>query len=326
MKSFNAARRILSACVLLALVGSASAQQSFPGKPIRFIIPYAPGGSTTIMARLVGQKLADSWGQQVLVDNRPGGNTIIGSEAVAKSAPDGYTILLAGSVHVTNPSLYASIPYDAVRDFAPITTVAISEYILVLHPSLPANDLQEFIALAKSKPGLLNYGSSSTGGPTHLAPVLFEMLSGIKLQHIPYKGGGPAIVDLIGGQVQLAFANPANVISHVKTGKLKAIAVSGESRLTALPGVMTFTEAGLHGFSAGTWFGILAPVATPRAIIDKYSAEIARILSLPELKEKLDSQGAAPFASTPEQFAALIRSELVRYAKIIKAADIKLDN
>ena len=325
MKLSAAVVRILTVGVLIAFAGSAAAQQAYPNKPIRFIVPYAPGGGTTIVARLIGQKLTESWGQQVLVDNRPGGNTIIGSEALVRSAPDGYTILLTANTHAINPNLLA-LPYDSIKDFAPVATVTSSELILVLHPSLPANNLQEFVALAKSKPGQLNYASSSTGGTQHLAGELFDVMAGVRMQHVPYKGSGQALTDLVGGQVQLAFMSPINAIPHIKTGQLKAIAISGEARLWALPKVPTFTEAGLPGFEVRSWFGFLAPAGTPKEIIAKLSTEIARILALPDFKEKLASQGANPFISTPEQFAALIKADIAKFAKIIKNANIKLDN
>ncbi len=324
MKVFSAVARMVMLGILMAIAGYAAAQESYPSKPIRFITPYAPGGSTTVVARLVGQKLSENWGQQVMVDNRPGGNTIIGTEALYRSAPDGYTILLAGTPHVVNPSMLPT-PYDAIKDFAPVATATSNEVLLVVHPSVPANNLKEFIALAKAKPGQLNYATSSTGGSPHLASELFNIMAGVKTQHIPYKGGGPAVTDLIGGQVQLIFAIPTNVIAHVKSGRLKAIAVSGETRLSSLPQVPTFTESGLPGFSAKTWYGVLAPAGTPKPIINKLSGEIAKILAMPDIKQKLAAQGFEPFISTPEEFAALIKADLAKYAKIIKAANIKAD-
>jgi len=285
MKVFNAVVRTVTVGLLLVLAGPGAAQQAYPGKPIRFITPYAPGGATDVIARLVGQKLTESWGQQLLVDNRPGGNTVIGTEALAKSAPDGYTIILVGITHVANPSLIHT-SYDAIKDFAPVATVTSNETILVVHPSVPANTLQEFIALAKSKPGQLNYATSSTGGPTHLPAELFNMLAGVKTQHIPYKGGGPAVTDLVGGQVQMMFAIPSNVVAHVKSGRLKGIVVTGTTRLSALPQVPTFNEAGLPSFDVKNWYGVLAPARTSHTIIDKLSAEIARILTLSDVRER----------------------------------------
>jgi len=326
MNAFNAMVRMVATGVLMGLIGSAAAQQNYPNKPIRFITPYPPGGATTIVARLIGQKLTDSWGQQVLVDNRPGGNTIIGSEALVRSPPDGYTIMLTTTIHVTNASLIPYLPYDSVKDFAAVATVSRSEYVLVLSPSVPANNLQGFIALAKSRPGQLNFGSAGTGGPQHLAGELFSMMAGIKMQHIPYKGGGQVFADLISGQVQLLFSNTFNAVPHIKNGQLKAIAITGETRSSALPQVPTFAEAGLPGFEVRTWYGVFAPAGTPKAVIDKLSTEIAKIMALPDIKERLDSLGAEPFISTSDQFASLVRADIARYAKIIKSANIKLEN
>ncbi|MFH1603082.1 MAG: tripartite tricarboxylate transporter substrate binding protein [Pseudomonadota bacterium] len=326
MKAFNAVVRMVMVGVLMAIAGSAAAQQSYPRKPIRFIISNAPGGTTSVVARLVGQKLTESWGQQVIIDNRPGGNNVIASEALVKSTPDGHTILLATAAHAINPLIFPNQPYDAVKDFAAVATLVSTDYILVLHPSVPANNLQQFIALAKAKPGQLDCAVSNAGGIQHLALELFNILAGVKLQAIPYKGGGPGIVDLVGGQVQLAFNNSIAVLPHVRSGRLKAIGIGGEHRLSVLPDVPTFTEAGLPGFNARNWFGILAPVRTPKEIISKLSTEIARIQAMPDFKEKLAIQGVQPFISGPEQFAALIKSDMAKYAKIIKDANIRMGN
>jgi len=326
MQISKVALRALVAGMLLGLVGSAAAQQDYPSKPIRFITPFAPGGSTSIVTRLIGQKMTESWGQQVIVDNRPGGNTIIGTDALAKAPPDGYTIILVLNSHVINPLLIAHLPYDTVKDFAPVATVVAAEYLLVISPSVPANTLQEFIALAKSKPGQLNYASSGSGGVTHLASELFNMTVGAKLQHIPYKGTGPALTDLIGGQVQMYLCNPAAAIPYVKNGKLKGIAVSGKHRLQALPQVPTFEEGGLPGLNARTWQGVLAPAGTPKPIINKLSSEMAKIMVMPDIRDKLVGMGLEPFYTNPEQFAALMKEDMAMFAKVIKAADIKLEN
>ena len=313
-----------SAWIFLALPFAASAQSQYPTKPIRWIVPFVPGGSTTIIARLVGQKLTESWGQQVVVDNRGGGNTIIGSEALVRAAPDGYTILQVTTTHVINPSLLAT-PYDAVKDFAPVGTLVATETLTVVSPSLPANNLQELIALAKSKPNQLNFGSSGSGTSNHLAMELFCILAGVKMQHIPYKGAGPAVIDLMGGRIQIFTNNAVPLTPFVKSGKIRAIAVSGETRLRSLPDVPTFTQAGLPGYEVKSWQGILAPAKTPKPIIDKLSQELARILRTPEVSETLLTMGADPLISTPEQFAALIKTDLVRYARLIKNANIRLE-
>ena len=316
--------QILAAGMLVALSGAATAQQAYPNRPIRFITPYAPGGSTTVMARLVGQHFTERWGQNVIVDNRPGGNTIIGVETLAKSPPDGYTILLVTSTHSILSSL-TKTPYDPIKDFAPVASIGISPQVLVLNTAVPANTVQEVIALAKSRPGQLNFASSGAGGPTHLSGELFNIIAGVKTQHIPYKGAGPAMIDLIGGHVQMFYSVPINIVAHVKSGKLKAIAVTGQSRVTALPQMPTFAEAGLPGFDVKTWNGVLAPAGTPKAIIDKLSAEIAAMLAMPSVKEKLDGLGVVTMISTPDQFGALIKSDMATYLKVIKAANIRID-
>lgn len=325
MRFFAAPIRLLVLSLLLAFAGSASAQQGYPNKPIRFIVPYAPGGSTSNVARLIGQKLTEAWGQQVIIDNRPGGNTVIGSEALAKSPPDGYTISLAASTHATIPHLLASLPYDPIKDFTPVATLVTTQLVLVLHPSVPANNLQEFIALAKSKPGQLNFASVGTGSSTHLAGELFNIVAGVKMQQVPYKGTAPALTDLIGGQVQLNFDTPITSIPHIKSGKLKAIAITGKTRLAALPQVPTFAEAGLPNYDFQIWMGVLAPAGTPKEIVNKLNTEIAKILTMPDMKEKLVSQGLDPLISTPDQFAALIKSDMTKFGQVIKTANIKLE-
>lgn len=323
-ESFSRMRCRAFASILLVCPCAALAQAPYPTKPIRWIVPFPPGGSTTIIARMTGQKLTESWGQQVVVDNRGGGNTIIGSEAMVRAAPDGYTILQVTTTHVINPSLLAT-PYDAVKDFAPIATLVATETLLVVNPSVPAKTLQELIALAKSKPGQLNFGSSGSGTTNHLALELFSIMAGIKMQHIPYKGAGPAVIDLIGGQIQLFTNNALPLTPFVKGGKIRAIAVSGETRLRSLPDVPTFTQAGLPGFEVKSWQGLMAPAKTPKPIIDKLSKEITRILLTPEFSETLLNMGAEPFVNTPQQFAALITVDLARYAKLIRQANIRLE-
>ena len=320
--------RSVAAVLLIAMVmvGPVFGQQIYPGKPIRFIVPYPPGGATTVVARLFGEKLTESWGQAVIVDNRGGANTIIGTEALVKSPPDGYAIMLVANTHVINSLLIATLPYDSIRDFAPIATLASTEQLLVLHPSVPANTLRELIALAKSRPGQLNYATVGSGGPNHLATELFNTMAGIKTQQVPYKGGGPAVIDLIAGQVQLSFNVTSNFTQHVQSGKLKAIAISGEKRFSGLPNVPTFSEAGLPGIEAKGWYGVLAPAGIPGAIVEKLSTEIARIQDKADIREKLASQGLEPFTSTPGQFADLMKADTARYAKIIKAANIKMEN
>jgi tripartite-type tricarboxylate transporter receptor subunit TctC len=325
MKSFNLMVHAVTAALLLGITGPAAAQQAYPNKAIRFISPYAPGGATDVICRLIGQKLSEAWSVPVVVENRAGGNTVIGTEFVSKSAPDGYTIVLVGTTHVANASLIKT-PYDALKDFSPVASVTSNETVLVVHPSVPANTLQEFIALAKAKPGVLNFATSSTGGPTHIPAELFNIVAGTKMQQIPYKGGGPAMTDLLGGQVQVVFAIPSNVVGHVKSGKLRALAVTGEKRLAALPQVPTAIESGLKGFDGQNWYGILAPAGTPVPVVNKMSSEIAKILAQPDVSEKLQGQGMDPYYLNPEQFTGLMKSDLAKYTKVIRTANIKMDN
>ncbi len=323
-KNCTALARHVTAGMLLGLAASAAAQQVYPTKPIRIISPYPPGGTTDILARLVGPKLTESWGQQVIVDNRPGGNTIIGSEVMVKSPPDGYTLLLILTSHVIVPNL-APTPYDAVKDFAAVATIAGTQLVLVIHPSVPAKNLQQLIALAKGRPGQLNYGSGGSGTVTHLAGEFFNIQAGIKTQHIPYKGSAQALTDVIGGQIHMYFSPPIVAMSHIRSGRLRAIMLSGDTRLAVLPELPTASESGLKGFVVNIWYGLLAPAATPRAIVGKLGAEIAKVLTMPDIREKLLSQGMEPFISTPDQFAALIKADLAKFTAIIKSANIKLE-
>lgn len=306
----------------MCLANNAPAQQDYPNKPIRLIVPYAPGGSTTFTSRLVGQRLTEAWGQQVIIDNRPGANTVIGTELAVKSRPDGYTLLYIGSTVAGNHTLVKT-PYDAIKDIAPVATVSSYENVLVVTLALPATTLQEFVALAKAKPGQINFGSSSAGGSTHLAAELLNSVAGIKTQHIPYKGGGPVVTDLIGGHVHFMMSPPINVVNHVKNGRLRALAISGVQRIAALPQVPTFTEGGLPGVTLTSWQGIGAPSGTPKVILDKLAGEILKLVTAPETKEKLDTQGFTPFFNNPEQTAKLVKADIIKYGKIIKDAGIK---
>jgi tripartite-type tricarboxylate transporter receptor subunit TctC len=317
-------------CALAIVIGAGShaamAQQpAYPTKSIRFIVPYPPGGSTDPMARLAGGKLAERWNVSVVIDNRPGGNTIIGTEAVAKAPKDGYTILLASSALLTTPSLIPHLPYNVLKDFTGVATIATSRFVLVVPPTNPANNLQEFIALVKSKPGQLSYASSGIGTNTHLSSVQFNQMLGTKMNHIPYKGSGVLQTDLMSGRVDLSFQVPISVISHIRAGKLKPLAISGDSRSQALPEVPTFAEAGMPTYKTGGWFGIAMPAGAPRHAIDRMSKEMASILATAEVKEYLLKQASEPLISTPEQTTALIKSDVARYAKIIKDAGVKME-
>ena len=307
---------------LLAAAAGASAQPSYPSKPITMILPYAPGGSTSVLAYLIRQKLSESWGQQMTVLHRPGGSATIGAAAAAKAPPDGYTIVLVTATHVISP-LLLSVGYDAIKDFAAVSPVANVEVMMVAHPSVPAKNVRELVALAKARPGHINYATSSAGSPAHLAAELFSLRVGIRMQAIAYKGGGPAVTDLLGGQVELLFGNPINVAHHINAGRLRGLAVSGDRRLPALPQVPTFGESGVPNFDVGFWQGILAPAGTPRPIIDKLAAEIARIMALPDIREKLASMGVEPYVLAPDAFTARMKADTAKYADVIKKRNIK---
>jgi len=323
MNVFSTVVRTLAAVALLALASATDAQQDYPNRPIRLIIPNPPGGSTTFYGRLFGQKLSEALGQQVIVDNRGGGNGLIGGDALAKSPPDGYTLEIVSSTHYLTPLLIPA-PYDPIKDFTTVAAYARNETVLVVYPGLPAKNLRDFIALAKAKPGQLNYASSGGGSPLHLAGELFELVAGVKMQHIPYKGGGPAVTDLIGGQVQLSFQTPIAVTAHVKGGRLRALAITGKSR--GLPQVPTFAEAGLAGYyGLAGYQGIVAPAGTPRAIVNKLSAEVAKIVASQDFIDKVTEQGAEPGYANPEQYGALVKTDTARFAKLIKDANIKID-
>jgi len=287
-------------------------------------VPYPPGGSNDFLARLFSPKLTELLGVQVIVDNRGGGNTTIGTAIVAKSPPDGYTLLLTTTAHSILSNVMKT-PYDPVGDFAPVATLGIQPHVLVLHPSVPANTVQELIALAKANPDQLTFASSSSGGTSHMAGEVFNMLAGVKIRHIPYKGGGPATIDLIGGHVQMFHSVPVNIVGHVQSGKLKALAATGETRLTALPQTPTFAEGGLKGLDVKTWHGVLAPAGTSRTIVDKLSAEIGAWLAIPGVREKLEGLGFTTMISTPDQFGAMIKSEMGLYLKVVRAANIRID-
>jgi len=324
-------RRVIAAiaCFLAGGVGFVSlpaGAQAYPTKPIRLVVPFPPGGSLDVVARAIGQKLTEAWGQPVVIDNRPGAGGNIGADLVAKSAPDGYTILEGAlSTHAVNVSLYSKMPYDPVRDFAPITLVAITPNVLVLNPSFPANSVPELIAYAKAHPGGLSFGSGSNGSAGHLAGELFKTETGVDMVHIPYKGGAPALQALLAGDTQLMFDNLANSTPQLKAGKLKALAVTTAKRSALAPELPTLAETGLPGFDIYTWWGFMAPAGTPKEIIAKWNAEVTRILATPEMKAFFAQQGAEPAPTTPEQFAALIRSEIPKYAKIVKASGAKVD-
>jgi len=311
---------VLSTLSLPAL--GAGADETYPSKPVRIIVPFAAGGSTSVVARLLGQKLSEEWRQPVVIDNRAGGETAVGTEAVFRSPPDGYTILAGSSSFAINATMRKT-PYDAIRDFAPITTLTRSPYVLITHPSLPVRSLKEFLALARAQPGKLDY--ASTGAANHLATELLCLDAKIKMNHIPYKGGGPAINDLLGGHVQVHVTTAVNMIPLINAGRLRGLAITGNERLPALPNLPTFGEAGLPAFKSANWNGALVPAKTPRAIVDKLATDFGKVLQMPDVREKLDAQGNFAWRSTPEEFAAVIKSEIDRFAAVVKAANIKTE-
>ncbi len=300
--------------------------QPYPAKSIRLIVPFAAGGSTDALARAIGQKLGDNFGQQVIVDNRTGANGNIGTDMVAKANPDGYTLLMAfDATMVINPSAYAKLPFDPVKDFAPVTKVAALPLILVAHPSFPPSNTKELIAYAKSKPGL-NYSSSGHASTPHLAMLMFEQRTGTQFTHIAYKGGGQAVIDVLAGQIPLLATAIPTVQAHIKAGKLKGIALTSAKRHAALPDVGTFAEGGLTGFDVSAWYGLLAPAGTPRPIVARIHDEVVKILATSEMKERfLTTLGGDAVGNTPEQFAADIRNDIARWSKIVKGSGIKLE-
>jgi tripartite-type tricarboxylate transporter receptor subunit TctC len=316
-------RPLLALAMSSALSGTIWAQSDYPNKPLRFITPFPPGASTDLATRFVADKLGEKWGQRVVVENRPGGNTVIGTQMVARAAPDGYTVLVTTNAHTVTP-LLMSAPYDPVKDFVPIALITRGEWVLAAHPSVQANNLKEFIALMKANPNGLNYATSGTGGASHLATELLGMMTGTQARHVPYKGGSAVIPDLLAGQVQFTFAVPVAVTQHIKAGKLKGIAVSGGKRLPALPDLPTFTESGLTGFDAGYWIGALVPAGTPTEIVNKMSRDIEAILATQEGQQRMLGLGTQPDASTRERFVQQILDDVKRYSELIRVANIKL--
>jgi tripartite-type tricarboxylate transporter receptor subunit TctC len=322
MKLWKAAAATLAATLALG----ANAQQ-FPDKPIKIIVPYTAGGTTDLLARTVGHKLTEAWKQPVVVDNRPGANGIIGMDLVAKSPADGYTLGLASpGTHAINETLYkATIPHNPQKDFEPVSLAVMAPMVLVVNPTVPAKSLKELIAYAKANPGKLSIASGGSGSSQHLAAEMFKSMAGIDMVHVPYKGGGAAYIDLLGGQVQVMFDALQQAMPHIKAGKLRPIAVASAKRLPQLPDVPTVAEAGVPGYESGAWYGFVAPAGTPKAVVDKLSKEIARVLTLPDVQQVLAAPGLVPVGSTPEQFAQHIKSETAKYGKVIKDANVKVD-
>jgi len=313
---------VLVALTLMTVPGLAVAQ-AYPTKAVRLIVPFAAGGSTDIIGRTVAQKLNEMWGQPVLVDNRPGGSTVIGTDAVAKAAPDGYTLLITPAPFTIVPSLIGKLPYDPARDFEPITLINTTPLVIVVHPGVPAKSIKELIALAKSRPGALNYGSSGAGGSNHLAGELFNAMAGVKMVHVPYKGNAPALADLVGGHVDAVFNGLTSAMPLIKSGRLRALAVTSLARAGALPDMPTLDELGLKGFQAVAWNGLTAPARTPKEVIARLNADVLKVVRSPELADRLKAEGSDPVGNSPAQYATFLRDEIAKWAKVIKQAGIK---
>jgi len=318
-------RRALLAAALAVCAAGALAQP-YPSKPIRLIVPFTPGGSTDILARAIGQKLAEALAQQVIIENRPGAGGAIGAEAAARAAPDGYTLLMGhiGTLAV-NPSLYPKLGYDPVKSFAPVALVAKVTNVLVVNPAVPAQTVQELVKLAHAEPGRLRYGSGGNGSAAHLATEYFKLRTRTDIVHVPYKGTGPAVTDLLGGQIELMMTGAPAVMSHVKAGKMRALAISSAQRIESLPELPTIAEAGVPGFEAIQWYGVVAPAGTPEAVIARLNAEINRALATPELKARLVAEGAEAAPTTPQAFGAFIAAEIERWRPVIQKAGLKAE-
>ena len=315
----------LSAGLLAAAFAAPALAQSYPAKPVRIVVPYPPGGPNDIVARTVGQKLSEQLGQPVIVDNKPGASGNIGAESVAKSPADGYTLLLLTTGHTINPSLYPKLGYDLEKDLAPVTQLTAGPMVVVANPSLPAKNIKELISLAKAKPGSLNFGSAGNGSSTHLAPELFSSMAGIKMNHIPYKGSAPALTDLMAGQIQVAFDFMISAMPHVKSGKIKALAVTSTTRSPAAPDLPTVAESGVPGFEVIGWNGLVVPARTPKDVVAKLNAELKKALDQPDAKERFAAQGFSATWTTPEKFGAYIESEHAKWAKVVKDSGAKID-
>jgi len=306
-----------------ALASTGAPAQSYPQKTVRVVVPYAPGGNTDFTARVIAAKLTDVFGQQIVVENRPGGGTNIGSELVAKAPADGYTLLMGGASNAINMSFYPKMPYDTLRDFAPVILCVKGANVLSVHPSLPAKNLQELIALAKTRPGQLNYASSGLGSSNMMAGELLKLMAGVNIVHVPYKGNSPALTDTIGGQVEMIFSGVPALLPHIKSGRLRAIAIGSLKRFPALPDVPTIDASGLKGYEATTWFGLMAPAKTPKDIVARLNSEFGRILVSTEVHDRFMNEGIEPIGGTPEQFGAFIRDEIDKYAKVVKATNLR---
>jgi tripartite-type tricarboxylate transporter receptor subunit TctC len=313
------------ACSFIASTATAAEQGAYPAKPIRLIVPFAPAGSADALARTLQPALSEALGQTLVIDNRPGASSTIGTDMAAKAAPDGYTLVLVTTTHTINPSLSTKLPFDTVKDFAAVSLVASQPNILVVHPSVAAKSVKELVALAKAKPDTLNFASGGNGSSPHLSGELFKIVAGIQITHVPYKGSGPGVTDLVGGHVQMMFAGPLALEQLIKSGRLRALAVADKRRSAVLPDVPTMSEAGFPGVETGTWYGILAPARTPPAVAAHVQRMIARILQLPDLKARIVNQGVDIVASSPGEFEKFIISEIAKWSRVVKAAGVRAD-
>ena len=309
-------------CTLFLITLSTALAQTYPAKPVRVIVPYAAGGNTDFTARSIGERLTPVFKQQIIVDNRPGGATNIGTEAVAKAPPDGYTLLMGGASNAINMSLFTKLPYDTLRDFEPVILCVQGANVLAVHPSVPARNLKELIAIAKARPGTLNFASSGLGSSNHMAGELLKVMAGINIVHVPYKGNAPALTDIMGGHVEMILSGVPALVPAIQSGRIRAIAIGSLKRFPALPQVPTFDESGVKGYEATTWFGLMAPAKTPKDIVARWNTEVDKILKSPELKERFIADGLEPMGGSPESFGKFIRSEIDKYAKVVKAANV----
>lgn len=317
--------RIAIASTLAAALVPYAGAQNFPARPVRIVAPFPPAGGIDLLARVVAENLSSRWAQPVIVDNRPGGNATIGTDLVAKSAPDGYTLLLTASLHSVMPSLHSNLPFDPIRDFDAVSLLAIGPGILLVHPSVPVNSVKELIAYAKARPGQLNYGSAGFGGSAFLGAELFKLRAGVDIRHIPYKGAAPALTDLIGGQIQVMFGNFAPSLPYALNGRLKALAVTGAQRMPMAPNIPTMMEAGVPDFEMSVWFGLLGPRGMPRTIVTKINRDIAAILQLPSMKKQLETLGFDGAVSTPEELQARVVSEVDKWRRLVKEANLRVE-
>lgn len=316
---------VCGSLLLMPGVSLDAAAQAYPNRAIRMVVPFPPGGGTDTAARIVSAKVAELLPASVVIENRPGAGSMLGTELVAKAKPDGYTLLTVGAEFSINPSLQPKVPYDAQRDFAPISQTLSSQYVFSTHPSVPVRSVEQFIALAKAHPGKLNYGSSGNGSANHLAGSLFQLMSGTTLVHIPYKGGAPLAIALMSGEIDFMFSSTAAAVAQVRTGKVRALAVTGVNRFSELPDVPTVAEAGLPGYVVTGWFGVLAPAGTPRELIEKLNTAIVKAMQDPRIRERVASVGNEPVGNSPEEFSAFLRTEIAKWSKVVKASGARPD-